>query len=197
MGHMGHEASAAAALGLYKPRRPQASPLFRLVSDHVRRLQPVSDERFAREYGPCRRAHHHRRDPHADGRTGVGRRHRGRLADPPLARPLAPAPAPPCHRRRLPSRRDVRVVARARHRAPERLTYDRAATTVTYRSDKSVAGPTGRPATRANGRSTPPGPHACSWRGVKRRAILPRPRFKILSRRAALYVSRLSLCAGH
>ncbi len=61
---MGHEASAAAARrlqapastspGVYKPRRPQASPLFRLVSDHVHRLQTVYDERFAREYGPWR-----------------------------------------------------------------------------------------------------------------------------------------------
>ena len=51
---MGHEAAAAAALGVYKPRRPQASPLFRLVSDHVHRLQTVYDERFAREYGPWR-----------------------------------------------------------------------------------------------------------------------------------------------
>ena len=37
-----------AALGAYKPRRPQASPLFWLVSDHVHRLQTVYDERFAR-----------------------------------------------------------------------------------------------------------------------------------------------------
>ena len=51
---MGHEASAAAARGVYKPRRPQASPLFRLVSDHVQRLQTVYDERFAHEYGPRR-----------------------------------------------------------------------------------------------------------------------------------------------
>jgi hypothetical protein len=43
---MGQKASAAAALGVYKPRRPQASPLFRLVSDHVQRLQTVYDERF-------------------------------------------------------------------------------------------------------------------------------------------------------
>ena len=51
---MRHEASAAADLGVYKPRRPQASPLFRLVSDHVQRLQTVYDDRFAREYGPWR-----------------------------------------------------------------------------------------------------------------------------------------------
>ena len=51
---MGHEASAAAARGVYKPRRPQASPLFRLVSDHLQRLQAVYDERFAHVYGPWR-----------------------------------------------------------------------------------------------------------------------------------------------
>lgn len=45
---------AAAARGVYKPRRPQGSPLFRLVSDHLHRLQTVYDERFAREYGPWR-----------------------------------------------------------------------------------------------------------------------------------------------
>ena len=46
--------AASAARGIYKPRRPQASPLFRLVSDHLHRLQPVYDERFVREYGPWR-----------------------------------------------------------------------------------------------------------------------------------------------
>jgi hypothetical protein len=46
--------AAPAARGVYKPRRPQASPLFRLVSDHLHRLQTVYDERFAREYGPWR-----------------------------------------------------------------------------------------------------------------------------------------------
>ncbi len=43
-----------AVLGVYQPRRPQASPLFRLVQDHLRGLQTVYDERFAREYGPWR-----------------------------------------------------------------------------------------------------------------------------------------------
>ncbi len=43
-----------AARGVYKARRPQASPLFRLVSDHLHRLQTVFDARFAREYGPWR-----------------------------------------------------------------------------------------------------------------------------------------------
>ena len=46
--------AAPAARGVYKPRRPQASPLFQLVADHLDRLQTVYDERFAREYGPWR-----------------------------------------------------------------------------------------------------------------------------------------------
>gem|GEM_PF-657122 len=46
--------AVAAPSGVYKPRRPQASPLFRLVSDHLHRLQTVYDERLAREYGPWR-----------------------------------------------------------------------------------------------------------------------------------------------
>jgi len=49
---MGH--AAPTALGVYKPRRPQASPLFRLVSDHLHRLQAVYDDRVAHEYGPWR-----------------------------------------------------------------------------------------------------------------------------------------------
>ena len=52
MAHVAH--AAPVALGVYKPRRPQASPLFRLVQDHLHRLQTVYDERFAREYGPWR-----------------------------------------------------------------------------------------------------------------------------------------------
>ena len=40
---MGHE--AAAALGVYEPKRPQASPLFRLVQRHLDRLKTVYDER--------------------------------------------------------------------------------------------------------------------------------------------------------
>ena len=45
---------APAMLGIYKSRRPHASPLFRLVSDHLHRLQTVYDDRFARDYGPWR-----------------------------------------------------------------------------------------------------------------------------------------------
>ena len=56
MGHVPHAAAHAApvALGVYRPRRPQASPLFRLVQDQLHRLQTVYDERFARDYGPWR-----------------------------------------------------------------------------------------------------------------------------------------------
>ena len=43
-----------AVRGVYRPRRPQASPLFRLVSDHLQRLRTVYDDRVAREYGPWR-----------------------------------------------------------------------------------------------------------------------------------------------
>ena len=46
--------AAPVARGGYKPRRPHASPLFRLVQDHLHRLQTVYDERFARDYGPWR-----------------------------------------------------------------------------------------------------------------------------------------------
>lgn len=52
MGHSGH--ATPVVLGVYKPRRPQASPLFRLVQDHLHRLQTVYDERFARDFGPWR-----------------------------------------------------------------------------------------------------------------------------------------------
>lgn len=60
--------AAPAARGVYKPRRPQASPLFRLVSDHLHRLQTVYDERFAREYGPWRPGHGPRTAPKLLGR---------------------------------------------------------------------------------------------------------------------------------
>ncbi len=43
-----------ASRGVYKPRRLQASPLFRLVSDHLHRMKTVYDDRFAREYGLSR-----------------------------------------------------------------------------------------------------------------------------------------------
>ena len=46
--------SGAEPVGVYKPRRAQASPLFRLVQDHCRTLQTVYDERFAPTYGAWR-----------------------------------------------------------------------------------------------------------------------------------------------
>jgi hypothetical protein len=45
---------ACAAPGVYKPRRPQASPLFRLVSDHFRAFHAAYEERFAQAYGDWR-----------------------------------------------------------------------------------------------------------------------------------------------
>ncbi|MGI9077882.1 MAG: IS91 family transposase [Gemmatimonadaceae bacterium] len=44
----------AAPVGVYKPRRAQGSPLFRLVNDQFRTLQMVYDERFAPTYGAWR-----------------------------------------------------------------------------------------------------------------------------------------------
>ena len=46
--------AAACRPGVYKPRRPQASPLFRLVQDQFRTLQMMYDERFAPTYGTWR-----------------------------------------------------------------------------------------------------------------------------------------------
>lgn len=43
-----------AAPGVYKPRRPQASPFFRLVSDHFRAFHAAYEERFAPAYGDWR-----------------------------------------------------------------------------------------------------------------------------------------------
>ena len=46
--------SGAGPVGVYKPRRAQASPLLRLLQDHFRTLQAVYDERFAPTYGAWR-----------------------------------------------------------------------------------------------------------------------------------------------
>ncbi|WP_337171365.1 hypothetical protein [Gemmatimonas aurantiaca] len=43
--------AASAARGVYRSRRPQASPLFRLVPDRLHCLQSVYDDRFARDDG--------------------------------------------------------------------------------------------------------------------------------------------------
>jgi len=44
-----------ARVGLYRPRRPQASPLYRLLADHFQTFATVYDERFAHRWGPWRR----------------------------------------------------------------------------------------------------------------------------------------------
>ena len=37
--------------GVYKHRRPQASPLYRLIDDHFQGFSNVYDERFSRRWG--------------------------------------------------------------------------------------------------------------------------------------------------
>lgn len=44
----------AGPMGVYRPRHPQASPLYRLLEDHFPAFSTVYDERFARRYGPWR-----------------------------------------------------------------------------------------------------------------------------------------------
>jgi PAS domain S-box-containing protein len=53
---------------------------------------------------------------------------------------------------------------------------------------RAAAGPTGRPASRADGRPPPPGAHPGGWHGVKRRAILLGARLEFLSRPARLLI---------
>lgn len=48
--------AATVPAGVYKPRRPQASPLFRLVSDHFRAFHAAYEGRFAATYGDWRPA---------------------------------------------------------------------------------------------------------------------------------------------
>ncbi len=38
-------------VGVYRPRRPRASPLYRLLEDHFAEFSTVYDERFAHRYG--------------------------------------------------------------------------------------------------------------------------------------------------
>jgi hypothetical protein len=42
---------SATRLGVYRPRRPQASALYRLIEDHFEEFATVYDERFARRWG--------------------------------------------------------------------------------------------------------------------------------------------------
>jgi len=46
--------AALRCAGVYKPRRPRASPLYRLVEAHFPALHAVYDERFAETYGAWR-----------------------------------------------------------------------------------------------------------------------------------------------
>ncbi len=49
-----HARRGAGGGPVYRPRRPQASPRFRWVSEQLHRLELVHDERRAREDGPWR-----------------------------------------------------------------------------------------------------------------------------------------------
>ena len=40
-----------ASSGVYRPRKPQASPLYRLIEDHFEEFSTVYDERFSRRWG--------------------------------------------------------------------------------------------------------------------------------------------------
>jgi hypothetical protein len=40
--------------GIYRPRRPQSSPLYRLLQDHFEALAGIYEERFEHRYGPWR-----------------------------------------------------------------------------------------------------------------------------------------------
>jgi uncharacterized membrane protein YbhN (UPF0104 family) len=42
-------------VGVYRPRQPRASPLYRLLDEHFRTFTTVYDERFAPRWGPWRR----------------------------------------------------------------------------------------------------------------------------------------------
>ena len=119
------------------PRRPQASPLFRLVQDHLPRLQTVYDERFASVYGEWRPVVGEVADkvfaygilehgfarvaartvtaaiPHAHRQARPRRRYRRRSADPWLPRQLASASALARHGWRVPPGWHLRVVAPA------------------------------------------------------------------------------------
>ncbi len=42
---------ASGRVGVYEPRRPRGSPLYRLLEDHFAEFSTVYDDRFARQYG--------------------------------------------------------------------------------------------------------------------------------------------------
>lgn len=39
---------------VYRPRQPQTTPLYQIVSDHGKRLDAVFDDRFSDRFGPLR-----------------------------------------------------------------------------------------------------------------------------------------------
>jgi len=109
---------------------------------------------FGRRGWTPRCSHRHGRPSHADRRAGTHRRDRRVPADARLTRQLASAPAPARHGRRVPARRDLHLVAGARHGAvdggvpPRRAPVVRAPCALRRRpgrghADLAVAGPCG------------------------------------------------------
>jgi hypothetical protein len=49
-------APACASARAYTPRRPEASPLYRVLADHFEKLERVHEERFEPTHGPLRAA---------------------------------------------------------------------------------------------------------------------------------------------
>ena len=52
---LGETLAQAQPVGVYRPRQPRASPLYRLLAAHFQSFATVYDERFAPRWGPWRR----------------------------------------------------------------------------------------------------------------------------------------------
>ncbi|MFQ6046580.1 MAG: hypothetical protein ACE5PT_09550 [Gemmatimonadales bacterium] len=49
---LGETLADAQPVGVYRPRQPRASPLYRLLDEHFQTFATVYDERFAPRWGP-------------------------------------------------------------------------------------------------------------------------------------------------
>jgi hypothetical protein len=124
-GH-GHRVGAppgAQPPGVYRPRRPRASPLYDLLDRRFRHLSLVYDERFAPTYGPWRPVVPTVVDrflacgllEHGFARIrcdACAHEYLLAFSYPRLAGQLASPSPPRRHRRRLPARRHLRALAR-------------------------------------------------------------------------------------
>jgi hypothetical protein len=48
------ECARKPATSVYQPRRPQSSPLYRLLEEHFERFCVIYEEEYERQYGPLR-----------------------------------------------------------------------------------------------------------------------------------------------